>query len=532
MTIELPRTAFFLARPGGENKGVDFLGLRQTNLAMMAEAIPSTNNVTNHIAPFTLLCWIFWKFHALCVQRGIHEPDSRLMTSFRERVEILFTWGARLADWPGIPGKLAEPPQGSPGVPLTFKAWKRITTSTSLAAALWYGPASKTVTGLGFLMPVPGKGGFLRTVGRGIDLAKGLDVRLQGDWPRYDHLLATLDEVTAHEDDARALWSLWGPDVVGPAERDAFQSALFSEEAVGDYKTLIGKRSSTLALARLYLANGPAPRSPDDIRRGMFLCRCDEGPAYALPATLGPAHRTWVVLQVRQVQRLALESLLSWCERHVLGGLSQTDELADRFVAELRSSGLPLAEISDIKDALAPLAAQAANLEAYLDGCRQGSIPTPFALTEAILEQSDSSAGLAAACLHALSVCASFAGCLSADTPEIRLGGAARLSLYHLSQRFFALADAPIVEAARYLLEALVISQHFATAVNRFDGQNQRLRLAIEETGLSHLIGEAWHPTVTADRLATILSLAAECGLVAQVPEGYLLNSSGFKAGK
>lgn len=29
----------------------------------------------------------------------------------------------------------------------------------------------------------------------------------------------------------------------------------------------------------------------------------------------------------------------------------------------------------------------------------------------------------------------------------------------------------------------MVLSQHFATAVNRFDGQNQRLRLSIDEAG-------------------------------------------------
>jgi hypothetical protein len=53
-----------------------------------------------------------------------------------------------------------------------------------------------------------------------------------------------------------------------------------------------------------------------------------------------------------------------------------------------------------------------------------------------------------------------------------------------------------------------------ATAVNRFDGQNQRLRLSIEETGLEALVKEPWKPTVTEDRLPTILRLASDCGLI------------------
>lgn len=49
---------------------------------------------------------------------------------------------------------------------------------------------------------------------------------------------------------------------------------------------------------------------------------------------------------------------------------------------------------------------------------------------------------------------------------------------------------------------------------NRFDGTNQRLRLAIEETGLCPLVDAPWQPNVTEDRAPMLLSLAAECGLL------------------
>jgi hypothetical protein len=78
MNIALPITAFFLPPPKGENSGVDFLGLRQANLDMMTELIPSTNNVTSYIRPFSLLCWIFWKFHSLCVETDIDSQQARI----------------------------------------------------------------------------------------------------------------------------------------------------------------------------------------------------------------------------------------------------------------------------------------------------------------------------------------------------------------------------------------------------------------------------------------------------------------------
>ena len=225
MNTPLPASAFFLPPPSSENNGVDFLGLRQANLDMMAALIPGTNNVTSYIRPFSLLSWIFWKFHALCEKAGKDQPNSEELREFRERIEVLFTWGARLEDTPGIPGKQAEPPAGGGSVPLTFKAWGRVQSSTSLIAALWYGPASKTATGLGFLEPF--RGGFFRATSKGVALAQALDGVLRTNAGLYASLLDTLAPVSATEDDARALWALWGASSPTAAERQAFRGCRF-----------------------------------------------------------------------------------------------------------------------------------------------------------------------------------------------------------------------------------------------------------------------------------------------------------------
>lgn len=316
MTIHSPDHPFFLPPRSGENNGVDFLGLRQVNLDMMAEMIPSTNNVTDYIRPFSLMSWAFWKFYDLCASSGLEEPSRGDIDRFREKIEVLFAWGARLHETRGrIPGTGAAPPNSSTDgqVPLTFKDWKRVESSTSLIAALWYGPASKIVTGLGFLMPLPGYTGFFRTTGLGICLAEALDVRLRQDQDRYDRLLATIKPVTATEEDAIALWQIWSPEDVTDGEREAFASALYSADEIGNTKSLLGRRSTTLDLAIQHLAHCSSPVSPHDVRVGMALSISQDGEPYDLSEHLVSARDSWLTLQMRQLQRLSMgETRESW----------------------------------------------------------------------------------------------------------------------------------------------------------------------------------------------------------------------------
>lgn len=523
MNIALPQSAFFLPPPSSENNGVDFLGLRQANLDMMAALIPGTNNVTSYIRPFSVLSWIFWKFHELCEKAGRHNPTSEDMRLFRERIEVLFTWGARLEDTPNIPGKRAEPPSGGGPVALTFKAWKRVQSSTSLIAALWYGPASKTLTGLGFLEPF--KTGFFRPTAKGVALATALDSVLRTDAALYAKLLDTLAPVSASEDDARALWALWGARLPTDAERRVFRGALFDESAVGCYTSPLGQRSSTIALARLHLAQAAGVLSDDEVRRGMFFSARREGAAYPIAETLEPARRKWIVLQVRQLQRLALESLLSWCEQRIIGGLHDAAGLTAEAERLVRAEPLGIDADASLAALIAALDQKIPTLDEFVSRGRANPLFSPFALMDQIAEEfKEKSERFAAISLYALLLCASFAGCFSdKERSLIAVGGAPRLSLFHLRRRLAALGDVSFRQGIQFILESMILSQHFATAVNRFDGRNQRLRLSIEEDGLISLAGRPWGPTVTEDRLPSILALAADCELIKRTGDKFHL---------
>lgn len=399
---------------------------------------------------------------------------------------------------------------------LTFKDWKRVQSSTSLIAALWYGPASKTVTGLGFLMPIPGRAGFFRVAGPGIRLAEALDKRLRSDEGLYTRILATLEPVTASANDATALWRLWAPDQLLEAERDAFGGALFSKDEIGKRDTLIGKRSTTLALAMHHMRHCSAPADASEIRRGMALSVVQGGRQYQLSEALITARSRWLTLQIRQLQRLTMECLLSWCENCILTDqLRDTSAMAEYFESGWDSTEQGFGEAHDVAEMIAFLGNEAASINGFIDSVNAGRIVNPFDLMATIQDRfREDDPSFAQFAFSGLLLCAAFAGVAGQDAAFLRYGGPQRLSLESLRQRMVGLGTVSVREAFQYVLEALIVSQHFATAVNRFDGQNQRLRITIEETGLEVLVDQAWLPTVTEDRLPTLLSLAAQAGIV------------------
>lgn len=519
MTIHSPDQPFFLPPRTGENNGVDFLGLRQTNLDMMADMIPSINNVTDYIRPFSLVCWVFWKFYDLCEAAGLEDPSREDIDRFRERIEVLFSWGASMhQDGGRIPGTGAVPPAPTPDgqYPLTFKDWKRVQSSTSLIAALWYGPASKIVTGLGFLMPLPGKTGFFRVTGLGIRLAEALDAHLRSNEELYSRLLATLAPVTASKEDAVALWQIWAPNQILEAERTTFHAALFSEEEIGDRNGLLGKRSTTLALAIHHMRHCTSPAHVAEIRQGMALSIGQDGKPYAIPETLIPTRNSWLTLQMRQLQRLSMECLLSWCEDRILADrINETSAMAARFSEGWDGVENGFDDRTTVDDIIVLLDGQADSIEGFIAAINEERLENPFDLIASIQEmfrtRNSSFAHLA---FLGILLGVAYAGAAASETNSLRLGGAPRLSLDSLRLRMVGLGAVSVREAFQYILEAMIISQHFSTAVNRFDGRNQRLRLTIEETGLEALVGKPWEPTVTEDRLPTLLSLAAQSGII------------------
>jgi hypothetical protein len=355
-----------------------------------------------------------------------------------------------------------------------------------------------------------------------VALAQALDGVLREDSERYERLLDTLAPVTATEDDTRALWSRWGVSSPTDAERATFRNAMFDEDSVGDYSHFLGQRSSTIALARHHLSRCNGAQSGEEIRRGMYFSVKPNGEVYDVPENLQLALRKWIILQVRQLERLSLESLLSWCEARVIRGTQDAANLTAELERIFTTQPLAIDPGKPLIAILAKLDSEVSSIEAFVARGRIEELFSPFALMDAIQTafsaKDEKYAGL---CFYGLLLCASFAGCFAKSDRLVTVGGAARLSLFHLRKRLIALGDVSVKQTIQFVLESMVLSQHFATAVNRFDGQNQRLRLSIEEEGLISLAGKPWVPTVTEDRLPTILALSANCGLIRRSSDAF-----------
>jgi len=93
MNPPVPSGPFFIAPLKVENSGVDFLGMRQANLDLMDACLPSINNFTRYVRCFSVNAWIYWKFYCLAEEKGIDEPTRKQLDKFKEKAEILFTWG-------------------------------------------------------------------------------------------------------------------------------------------------------------------------------------------------------------------------------------------------------------------------------------------------------------------------------------------------------------------------------------------------------------------------------------------------------
>jgi len=513
VTQALPGRPFLVRAYEPTHGGVDFLGLRQANLDMMATCIPGINNVTRYVRVFSVLCWMHWRYQQLAVEAQATTVSASAFREFRDRVETLFTWGHVLSGHAGIPGTTAKPPPVEGGtVPLTFKAWNRSYANTGLMSAVQYGPAAKTLGGLGFLDPVEAE--LLRVCGEGVVLAEALDLAIAQTGAR-DRLGRAPRSGT--EQDALSLFEGWSIGDPSPAEREAFRRAYFDRATAGG-ESSVGRRSATLSLAFGVLNQANEPVELREIRPAMAYGRRSDHGSVALAADLRTARWRWVVLQVRQLQRLAHECLLGWVERRIAQGDRDSDALVDAALRRLDPRSVP-----DMVKAWTP------SVDTFDEFCELAPANSDFcifAVAEALEEQvRDPNGAMIETALRALFLCAKVAGLLRVEPVAEKMmavGQAERVSLSSWRGMVERSMAALARDFIRTLIESMVLSQHFAVAANRYDGGTQRLRVAIEEDGLAVLAPDVWRPTRTPDRLSSALALALDCGLIGADGDGFV----------
>lgn len=511
--MDLPTRPFFVPRYRDESGGVDYLGLRAVNLRFMDEFLPGINNVTSRIRPYSLMCWAaaayFQDLPAHAIDSGTHDGFVR----FREKVEVLFNWSHRLAgDDAGHVGREQKLPAANAVVPLTFAAWKR---NVSVIDAANYGPSLKTDNGLGFLVQTH-RDVFVPTKA-GTKLAAALDKSLARLKDR--DRLARTDDLQGDEGFARDLYDGWVSKAPTPEESEIFRDAFYQAEAI-EAPTRAGERSASLHLVLLALRRAGRPLTADEVRRSLCFDPLADDPADGHATVLRARQRLWQVLQVRQAQRLAFEALFGWAESRLIDGRTLSVDLAEDLLEELRHAGA----IADTKVSVAGLLGDALLTPGSGDRLlRSGNALPHLDIFRGMLNLgkaiSRGDVSVSAQAVALLMLSAGIARGLSSESDYLeylRSGGGRRVSLDHWQRYVFTQLDAPLSEFLLSVFENFILSQHFGVAASRYSEGKQRLRITIEERGLTSMVNarrNVWRPGVTPDRLEAALDLMAESGL-------------------
>ena len=501
----------FVKRYTPQNGGTDFLGLRQVNVEMMDACLPGINNVCRFVRPFSVISWIYWKLYEDSQANG-ESPTKRKALEWQEKVETLFTWGHALKGVSGIPGIQSKVPQGK-RVPLDFESWHRIRESTSLLAAVQYGPPAKLGNGLGFIKPTNTRSVFCAS-GPGVELAKALDEQFhKGEATRVASIFKS---ATAMGEDAKTLFPLWSVKSPTLKEQGIFRQAFYDRSQIGSDGAM-GRRSSTLQLVLNTLEQASKPMTADNVREALFhrhFLKRDRR-----DRDLEKAWARWLVLQLRQAQRLAMEGLLAWTERRLIWDRNQSLEpMVEEFCDQWSSTAKRLAASKNIEQLRNRLRGGAQSLTDLIARSDENEEDNIFYLMSSLLAELEKDGGIAhLIAFRILLLIPSYVELLAEAghlEQMMRNGGPQRISLRYWVDFLTTMAQSPLPEFFRLLLEHYIISQHLAVAAGRFDGNAQRLRISLEEEGLSALVREPLYPRVTPDRLWIALSLMADCAMV------------------
>jgi hypothetical protein len=266
-----------------------------------------------------------------------------------------------------------------------------------------------------------------------------------------------------------------------------------AERKVGRARLLKGPdnagRAATLALVRQVLEEADGPQRVDEVRWAMALADPEPVASGEEPG----AAPLWRGVQAQQLHRLSLEALLVWLLDTTVTRPHQLGQLAELLMDETEHE-------------------KGATFGDWMEGFKgAGEGPCdPVIALEALEEvrQRDRPDLALDGIRIALAICREVGG-------DVRLYGGApdRLPLARARTRADRIAGLPLRDGLEVLLSEWVIGQHLYWAVGRSGDDTQRLRLMLDEGGWLAFAsyGDA---NPTPDRLATLLSLAADCGIL------------------
>jgi hypothetical protein len=480
----------FIPPIGIKPGGVDPLGMRQINFDLMDQVFPDLNNVTRHIRPFVVMTWAWQRANQLAQNHGKPQIDIDLLLDFVDRIDVIYVWSQFLrnpsADLPGkrVLASLLRANEWKFGG-VAWRNRRRVRRySTALTAPVNYGPSLKT---LGWVQSNPDHREILIPMSA---VEPALDAFEWKITDRLDHpAFNKFGSVTVTTAEVRQWSNAWALESPTRAEKEVMKEMLFGLTA-----PLCRQLGGALVLEA---ARHLSTKEVNALRKAMA------GPPsrFKPPIKLLETRNAWRTVQVRQLFRLSLEALLHWAVNIVAEAPKTTEALANSLLFKI------------------PYARRYSTTRNWLTAMRpQNSGPTDLMdeITAALDDYSFDE--LPRAIIRGLVFClAEISG------KENDLEQRDRLPLSRARTEADARADSTPRDFMCHVLESWVFAQHVYWSVGRglADARAQgkkllRLKVVLDEGGWAPAPGVsvASLPEPTRDRLETMVSLAAECGLL------------------
>lgn len=310
----------------------DFLGMGAVGERLYGRVFPGLNNNVRHIRVYAAICWVveFAVTHAPSGSKSKFKLSELVKTTdiLLDKVQLLLTWQAWMDEEKMVPGLSAFDTDKNKW-DLTLDGWS---VKTTFMSPLYYGPG--LVNGLGLI----GRGvqetkGTFTCTPAGKVLARAFDEELQKLEPSVLRWLVSTDNITCDKKKLTALSSALKLGSPSKSEQTKFLHLYLNgsvdvntdaNTGAGHRLTNARKRNQSIVLALRALAtievtqaNAPVFVPVETIRQVMAAGCASRRHKIDLKG-VEESWREWFVLQIRQLQRLAMEVLLGLVERTIL----------------------------------------------------------------------------------------------------------------------------------------------------------------------------------------------------------------------
>lgn len=506
--------------------GIDFLGMRAVNLRMLQDfLIPGINNATSDFGTYCLAAWIPWKFQKLATSKE-NFTYSRYQ-EFREAIEIAIAYTQR-------PESVANEEFGSPrtriGVqqkvdlerPLTFDEVER-TDATSLFAAPLYGPSLRylqliagdavAIDGTSTRIPVTATDETVALLVEEVESS----LKASSDFPSFNQL----DVPTMSSDSLDDLGMHGFHPSYYRRSRPEVKRAFLQKFLVplrpgdsADYRRLTARLICETIRQHKFEA-------PAELRACWYSGLLPTGdPLELVDTELRQHRRLWALFQLRQIQRTISEVFLRCFELALDSGAESVPEVLD-YWREQSAETFDFGAWDTLEDFIRSEAATISSSGSFdeISDAWHATVHEKHAAYDDAPE-GDVSREFERACrMMARWWIRAQKWLGESESGEfLAMGERSRMSSYWFAEWLKDRLSLPLSQVGEEVFSETVFAQHIKVALSRFDGQVQRLRFTLGDSGIipttaaAKKLGQS--PVRMADRLPSFLGLLSDLDVI------------------